>query len=55
MFSMSLRVPMIEPVIVSWSARTGRRFSVTLNPVVPPSVTNVPPRASDEMLWRPGG
>ena len=50
MFSMSLSVPMIEPVMVSWSAMTGRRFSGTSNPVVPPSVTSVPPRASDDRL-----
>src|ERR1700757_4765289 len=41
---------MIEPVMVNWSAITGRRFSGTSNPVVPPTVTSVPPRASDDRL-----
>ena len=50
MFFMSSGAPMMEPVMVSWPAIIGRRFSGTSNPVVAPVITSVPPRASDDML-----
>src|SRR5260370_317051 len=50
MLFMSSSVPMMEPVMVSWLLIIGRRFSGTSNPVVPPVVTSVPPRASDDRL-----